>query len=191
MAAIVSLQSHTVRIRGKISKSKLNAIERCPHMLYNKLSTLVAIMFSVGSKFSKPLYGAAFASNTDKNAPYLQITSLLVQTNNGQSVSGWQISSDGQTFLIVQTPSDGRSGFTLSLFDTNTRQLHPFWSESENYLVAFARHLIENRHLAARFQRGVRFLQQLVVGLQVVMAQQVREQDLVSYYSTTLCFFVR
>lgn len=67
-----------------------------------------------------------------------QVISLLSQTNDGQVVSDWQISADQQTVLITQTPRDGRSGFTLSLFDTLTRQLRPLWSDSGNYLVAFA-----------------------------------------------------
>ena len=40
------VQSHTVQMRGKISKSRINSLRRCLNMQYYKLSTLVALLDS-------------------------------------------------------------------------------------------------------------------------------------------------
>ena len=50
----------------------------------------------------------------------------------------WKTTPDKQTILIAQTGDDEVPGFTLSLFEAGTKQMEMLWSESEQYLLAYA-----------------------------------------------------
>lgn len=67
-----------------------------------------------------------------------QVSTLLANSNMTQVVTGWQATPDKQTVLIVQQSTHDAPGFSLLLFDTNSRQLSELWSESDHYLAGYA-----------------------------------------------------
>lgn len=76
-----------------------------------------------------------------------QVTMLLPAPDSDLIVSGWQVTPDRQSVLIAQTQSNGGPGFTLSLFNAETRQIEERWAETEHYLFAYAL-AVDGRSLA-------------------------------------------
>ena len=68
-----------------------------------------------------------------------RITAILPLPDSDTLVSDWRVSGDGQTVLVATTAVDENApGFTLWLFDVESREISELWSEADAYLSGFS-----------------------------------------------------